>query len=155
MTQRGAVAEESPLSDDARDLLRQADAFANALYPPRAGHLVSAEDLVAEGVRFFVARLDGAAVGCGALCRRPPSGEIKRMFVTAQARGLGVGAAILAALEAAAREEGIALLQLETGIHNGAALQLYHRAGFAEREAFAPHRPDPLSVFMEKQMPAA
>ena len=115
---------------------------------------MSAEDLVAEGVRFFVARLDGAAVGCGALRRHPPSGEIKRMFVTAQARGLGVGAAILAALEAVARQEGITLLQLETGIHNGAALQLYHRAGFAERDAFAPYGPDPLSVFMEKRMSA-
>ena len=155
MTPRVVVTEDSPLSDDVRGLLHEADAFANALYPPRSNHLVSAEDLLAEGVRFFVARLDGTPVGCGALRRRPPSGEIKRMFVTAQARGLGVGAAILAALEAAAREEGIALLQLETGIHNGAALQLYHRAGFAEREAFAPYGPDPLSVFMEKQMPAA
>ena len=149
-----AVTEASPLHDDIRALLAQADAFAQDLYPPKSNHLVSPEALVAEGVLFVVARTGGAIVGCGALRRNPPEGEIKRMFVTAQARGLGVGAAILAALEAAARAEGITLVRLETGIHNLAALQLYNRAGYVERGPFLPYGPDPLSVFMEKRFPA-
>jgi putative acetyltransferase len=148
-----AITEESPLQDTVRELLHQSNEFSQALYPPESNHLVSAEDLASEGVRFFVARVDGAIVGCGALLEVPPEGEIKRMFVTAAARGLGVGAAILRALEAAARKSGIATLRLETGIHNAAALQLYNRAGYAERGPFGDYRPDPLSVFMEKQLP--
>jgi putative acetyltransferase len=148
------ITAESPLQDDIRALLAQSDAFAQALYPPKSNHLVSAEELVAEGVHFVVARAAGTIVGCGALRKNPPEGEVKRMFVTAQARGLGVGAAILAALEAVARAEGIAVLRLETGIHNLAALQLYNRAGYVERHAFPPYGPDPLSVFMEKQLSA-
>jgi putative acetyltransferase len=42
--------------------------------------------------------------------------------------------------------------RLETGVVSHAALALYRRAGFAEREPFADYGPDPLSVFMEKQL---
>jgi putative acetyltransferase len=150
-----SIAEESPFQAEVRLLLRESDAFAEALYPPKSNHLVSSEDLAATGVRFFVARADGNIVGCGALRETPPEGEIKRMFVTTSARGLGVGAAMLRALEAAARADGIATLQLETGIHNAAALQLYNRSGFVERGPFGPYHADPLSVFMEKHLPPA
>lgn len=148
------VTEESPLGAEISELLRQSDDFANALYPPKSNHLVSAADLAAEGVHFVVARDGGNIVGCGALRKSPPEGEIKRMFVTSAARGLGVGAAILAALEDAARQAGITVLRLETGIHNRAALQLYNRKGYAERAPFPPYGPDPLSVFMEKSLSA-
>jgi putative acetyltransferase len=49
-----------------------------------------------------------------------------------------------------ARREGLGCLRLETGIYQPEALGLYRSAGYAEREAFAPYAPDPLSVFMEK-----
>ena len=92
-------------------------------------------------------------VGCGAVVLgEGGQAELKRMFVTDAARGLKLGQAILAALERVAREHGVRLLQLETGIRNHAALALYRRQGFVERGPFGAYRPDPLSVFMEKPL---
>jgi putative acetyltransferase len=144
------INEEPPTRGEIKRLIAEADAYAAALYPPDSNHLVSAEDLLAEGVRFFVARADGVAVGCGALRRRGTEGEIKRMFVMEHARGLGVGRAILQALEAAARADGIRVVRLETGTRNNEALGLYRRSGFADCAPFWDYGPDPLSVFMEK-----
>ena len=44
------------------------------------------------------------------------------------------------------------LLRLETGIHNTEALALYRRAGFRDCDPFGDYAPDPLSVFMEKDI---
>ena len=46
----------------------------------------------------------------------------------------------------------IAMLRLETGIHNTEALRTYRRAGYRERNPFGDYAPDPLSVFMEKRL---
>ena len=155
MPPRIAIGEESPLLPECRALLSKSDAHANALYPPASNHLVDAEALVAERVRFFVARVDAAVAGCGGLRPKPGYGEIKRMFVLDAARGLGVGRALLNAIEAAARGAGLALLRLETGTRNHEALRLYHAAGFREIGPFGEYGPDPLSVFMEKSLSAA
>jgi GNAT superfamily N-acetyltransferase len=79
----------------------------------------------------------GAAVGCGAL-RDLGNGvaEVKRMYVNPAARGQGVGAAVLAALEAAARDRGWTTLRLETGRRQPEAVALYSAAGYRPIEAF-------------------
>jgi putative acetyltransferase len=115
-------------------------------------HPVDAERLAASDVRFFVARRGGTAVGCAGLLMSAPTGEIKRMFVTGEARGLGIGQALLDTLEKAAAAEGIALLKLETGPRNAAALALYSASGYEPCSAFPPYRPSPHSVFMEKPL---
>ncbi len=79
------------------------------------------------------------------------NGEIKSMWVTPDRRGCGLGHAMLAAVETAARERGIHVLRLETGIHQPEALGLYRAAGYDEIGPFGAYRHDPLSVFMEKK----
>jgi GNAT superfamily N-acetyltransferase len=80
---------------------------------------------------FLVARLDGDAVGCGAV-RSLGDGcaEIKRMYVAPRARGLRIGYAILSELEHEAKLIGANRLVLETGIRQPEALRVYERAGF-------------------------
>jgi putative acetyltransferase len=146
------INEESPLKGEIRRLIAEADAYSQSLYPPESRHPASAEELAAPGVRFFVARADGVAVGCAALRSDGPFGELKRMFVLERARGIGVGRAILQAVEAAALEEGLQVLYLESGTRNTEALGLYRRAGYVDRDAFGAYEADPLSVFMEKQL---
>ena len=104
-------------------------------------------------MRFFVARRDGVAIGCAALRIDPDGyGELKRMYVAAEARGLKLGRRLLGRVEEEAREEGLECVRLETGIHQPEALGLYRSAGYREREPFADYAPDPLSVFMEKRL---
>ena len=147
------VALESPRQDDVARLIQELDAYQGSLYPAESNHLLDVDTLAAPSVRFFVARRGGEVLGCGAL-RIDGSGygEVKRMFVLPEARGLKLGKRILRRIEEQARREGLACLRLETGIHQAEALALYRAAGYVERGLFGEYKPDPLSVFMEKAL---
>lgn len=56
--------------------------------------------------------------------------EIKRMYVTPEARGLGLARRILAALEDDARAAGRTRMVLETGTKQPEAIALYTSAGY-------------------------
>lgn len=144
------LAMESPRQADVARLLEALDAYQRGLYPPESNHFLDVEALAAPNVRFIVARRGAEAVGCGALRIDVGYGELKRMFVAPEARGMRVGRRILDRIETEARREGLGCLRLETGIHQPEALALYRSAGYVEREAFGEYAPDPLSVFMEK-----
>src|SRR5690348_15402125 len=107
---------EDPGRSDVVALLGQSDFYSASMYPPESRHQPDLAALSATNVRFFTARLGGWAVGCGALLISGAGpAELKRFFVDPAARGQGIGQAILLKIEAAARREGIQLLQLETG----------------------------------------
>jgi putative acetyltransferase len=149
------VAAESPLQPEVTALMREADAYMASLYPAESNHLLDLDELARPHVRFFVARRDGQALGCGAvMLGSGGEAELKRLFVAPEARGLGVGRALLLALEQAAGEAGVRVLRLETGVAQPEALALYRRHGYRERGPFGGYGPDPLSVFMEKVMAA-
>ncbi len=105
--------------DPARSLLPDA----GELRPPRG--------------EFLVARLHGEPVGCGGL-KLPPHApaEIKRMWVSPRARGLGLARRFLAELEARAVHAGRDLLRLDTNKTLTEAIALYHSSGFTEVPAF-------------------
>jgi len=144
---------ESPLQADVVRLIEALDVYQAGLYPSESKHFLGVEARAAPGVRFFVARRDGRALGCGALRIDPAGyGEVKRMFVSPEARGLKLGRRLLDRIEEEARREGLGRIRLETGIHQPEALGLYRSAGYVERDAFGEYSPDPLSVFMEKSL---
>jgi GNAT superfamily N-acetyltransferase len=70
--------------------------------------------------------------------------EIKRMFVRPPARGRGVAAALLAALEMEASALGYRAVRLDTGPKQVHALQLYRGAGFVEVE---PYNDNPFACY--------
>lgn len=102
---------------------------------------------------FFVAYLDGQAVGSGAWRRRDdvPSlagrqvAEIKRMYVVPSARGLGVARLVLAHLERTAAEAGYDTMVLETGLRQPEAIALYESSGYRPIDGFGHYRDEPLS----------
>ncbi len=153
-----SITPEAPQQDDVVQLLEEAESGLASLYPAESRHGLNAAELERQGVRFFVARLDGRAIGCGGylpganLPGANRSAELKRMFTTNAIRGQGFGRAILQAVEESARHEGIEILQLETGVKSTEALGLYRRFGYRERGPFGNYRSDPLSVFMEKRL---
>ena len=145
---------ESPRQPDIIRLIEELDTYLSALYPAESNHLLDIASLAQPDVRFLVARREGEALGCIALRVDPAGwGEVKRLYVSPRARGLGLGRRLLSALEAQAQRERLSLLRLETGIHQPEALGLFRAAGFREIPAFGAYAPDPLSVFMEKALP--
>jgi len=144
---------ENPDQPQVRALLDAGDAYMSSLYPPESNHTLDLKSLQKPGVTFLVARDDGQAVACIALVDSGDDWmEIKRMFVSPAARGRKVGRLLLNKLESMAADKGAPLLRLEAGPKQPEALALYRSAGYVERGPFGNYRPDPLSVFMEKQL---
>ena len=125
---------EDPDSPEVRALLESSAAYAAGLYPAESNHMLDLQALRRPSVTFVVARLDGHAVGCGAIVRSGEDWvEIKRMFVDPAARGQQVGRRLLEKLEEIARESGATALRLETGIKQPEAIGLYRSPrGFVE-----------------------
>ncbi len=147
-----AITPERPDTADAMRLIEELEASLSALYVVESRHGYSVEKLIREGVHFFVARVEGKPAACGGIQFYPGFGELKRMFVRDAWRGRGLGHRMLEHLAAHARENGCAVLRLETGIHQHAAIRLYERWGFRRIEAFAPYTPDPVSIFYERRI---
>jgi GNAT superfamily N-acetyltransferase len=147
------VAPESPRAHDVLPLLRQADDFALALYPAESYHALDVGDLERPDVTFLVAREDGRALGTAAVVDGGDgSAELKRVFVTDAARGLGVGRALLVAAEERARELGATVMRLETGLPQTAAIAMYERGGYRHVPRFGAYAADPTSVCMERDL---
>jgi putative acetyltransferase len=146
------IAVESAGYDDVRALLEAALAWSAGLYPPQSRHGLDLGAYERPEVTLLVAREDGVALGCGAWqLTSDGSAEVKSMYVLPEVRGRGIGRAVLAAIEDAVRRH-VAVLRLETGIRQEAAIALYESAGFRRRGPFGSYRDDPLSVFMEKAL---
>lgn len=146
---------ETPDQAEIRALLAASDAYFAGLYPAESNHLLGLAMLQRPEVTFLVARLEGRAVGCGALLRRQGYGEIKRMFIDPAARRRQLGRRVLGLLEALTAQQGLDVVRLEAGTRQPEALTLYRSAGYAEILPFGDYTPDPLSVFMEKRLVAA
>jgi len=141
-----------PRSEEARRLLGASHALLASLYPPEHNHYLSVDELAQPHIDFWIARADAQPLGCVALARLDGYGEVKSMFVDPAARGRGLGAALMQALETRARAQGLPLLRLETGDDLHAAHRLYRRHGFTDCGAFGDYEEGPHSVFLEKRL---
>jgi len=151
-----AIAPESPLQDDVRALVKALNAFTFELTPAEHRHHMTVEQMAQPDTTVFVARdATGLALGMGALRRHADGvGEVKRMFVAPEARGKGVGEAILARIEAMARHEGFERLVLETGSNFDAARRVYERSAFAPCDAVLDYPPSAWTAFYAKELRA-
>ena len=152
------IAAERPDSPDAEQLILELEAHLEPRYPAASRHGFSVQRLLDERVDFYVLRSDGRAAACGGVLIVPPTdgdvayGEVKRMYVRPAFRGQGFGRAILDRLADGARERGVSVLRLETGIHQVEAIGLYERAGFRAIGPFGAYADDPLSRYFEKRL---
>jgi len=138
-------------------LLTELDAVLAGPYAADQRHALSVEKLFQPNVRFFLARVDGAAVACGGVGFYDGYAELKRMYSRPAVRGHGVAKALLRRLEAEARDAGATLLRIETGVHQEEALRFYEGAGFRRCGAFGPYARMPpraieLSLFYERAL---
>jgi predicted GNAT family N-acyltransferase len=99
-----------------------------------------------DALHVIAVAVDGAALGTGRLLHGAgvaaktggdlTVGSLGRLAVTSRARGLGVGAALVRAIEDAARGLGLAAVDLHAQTH---ALGFYERLGYV---AYGPEFPD-------------
>lgn len=153
------ITRERPDHPDAERLVMELEDHLAARYPAESRHGFSVQQLVDQGVDFFVLREGGRPTGCGGILfvtddGVEPYGEIKRMYVRDGNRGKGYGRRILQRLFDHARERGVTLLRLETGIDQVEAIGLYEAMGFRPCPPFGPYREDPLSPTYEARIPA-
>jgi putative acetyltransferase len=147
------ITPERPDSPDAVVLITELEEHLASLYPVESRHGYSVEKLIAQGVAFFLLRVDGTPAGCGGIqLFGSEYGELKRMYVRPHFRGSGFGKLLLNHLEGHARTSGVGLVRLETGIYQAEAIGLYERSGFERIGPFGPYVGDPLSLFFEKRI---
>jgi len=132
---------EAPDSADARQCLaayfRELAVRFETGFDPAKAIPVNADEVTPPAGVFVIARLGGQPIGCGALKVKDRNiGEIKRMWVRADARGLGVGRRLLETLETLAREFGLRTLRLDTNHTLKEAQALYRTCGYREVEPF-------------------
>lgn len=87
----------------------------------------------------LLARLNNVPVGCIMYHEMSPVvAEVKRLFVSTEARGHGVASELVEALMESARSDGYEELRLDTTVFLTAAEQLYRKHGFID----SPHSID-------------
>jgi len=138
-------------------LLAELDQALSGPYSAEQRHALSVEQLFQPDIRFFQVRVDGVAVACGGIAFLDGYGELKRMYSRPSVRGRGVAKALLHRLEAEARDAGLSLLRIETGMYQREALRFYEGAGYRRCGAFGPYAQMPpqaieTSRFYEKQL---
>lgn len=136
-----------------RALIDELEAYLRPLSPAESRHGYSVEKLLAEGVAFFVLRVDEEAAGCGGVqFYGAEYAELKRMYVRPRFRGLGLAKRMLLHLEEFSRVNGLERVRLETGIAQRKAIGLYERMGYRQIPPFGAYRLDPFSRFYEKRL---
>ncbi|MCG7573608.1 GNAT family N-acetyltransferase [Phaeobacter sp. CNT1-3] len=146
------IAQESPLTDDGRALLAGSDAALRAVYSADECFTLDPEELVDDKITFLVAREDGTALGCVALVDCGDYGEVKRLFVTPEARGKQLAQHLMDTLESRAIALGHTSVKLETGDKLVPAVALYKRLGYSVCGPFGDYPEHPASLFMTKPL---
>jgi GNAT superfamily N-acetyltransferase len=152
-----AIRAEPLTSAVARALIAALDAELSARYPEEgATHFrLDADELAPGRGVFLVAYAGDQPIGCGAVRTIAPGvAEIKRMFVAPAARGRGLGALLLGALERHAQALGAARVVLETGARQAEAIAMYRRAGYEPMDPFGEYVDSPLSICMQRALPS-
>jgi DNA-binding MarR family transcriptional regulator/GNAT superfamily N-acetyltransferase len=86
---------------------------------------------------FIVARLHGKPVGCGMVKQiGEDTGEIKRMWISPEVRGMGVASRILARLEDIAKGHGWRRVCLDTNRVLKEAQAMYRKMGYHDRDRY-------------------
>jgi GNAT superfamily N-acetyltransferase len=106
-------------------------------FDPSVGATALPQEVRPPAGQFFVVYLEDEAIGCGAVKHHVDSpAEIKRMWVSPEARGLGLGRRLLKELEACALSGGARIAHIETSAVLPEALALYRSSGWVDVPAF-------------------
>jgi putative acetyltransferase len=114
--------------------------------------MLDVETILKPEMHFFGIYVGEKALGCGGFWTHTDFVVIKRVWIDPSARGKKISYQLIQRIEDEARALGFAVARLETGVSQPEALGLYRGLGYVERGPIGDYKPDPLSVFMEKQL---
>lgn len=148
--------------DDLADIARLFQAYGASLdidlgYQDFAGELAGLPGKYASPAGILLLARDPAGEAIGCVGMRPLSDtgvcEMKRLYVSPDGRGLGLGRALMQAVTGQARTQGYSEMRLDTLPTMAAAQALYRQAGF---EVIAPYYGTPVegTVFMRLKLAA-
>jgi putative acetyltransferase len=144
-----------PEAADVRAVVQRQSDFGRSNTPPEYAHALGAEALADPALTLFCARENGRVVGIGGLRELDAAhGEIKSMHTVDEARGHGVGRAMVEHLLATARQRGYRRVSLETGTSDGfaPARALYASVGFEACAPFGAYPASPHNLFMTMRL---
>jgi putative acetyltransferase len=147
----GEISVDDPQADDVRRLLERHLAFANTHSPPEDVHALDVAGLLDPAITFFSFRSNGELLAVGALKRLDEDhAELKSMHTAEEARGRGIGRAMVDHLLGIARQRGFRRVSLETGSMAAfvPARSLYASVGFEECAPFGDYFASPNSTCM-------
>ncbi|KAF7764115.1 putative acetyltransferase [Pseudoalteromonas citrea] len=135
------------------EIFSEIDELMNGLYPAELNILLPTTEVDKDNVEFYGIYLENRLAACGAVVINQDAdgayGELKRIYVKPNFRGLGLSKAILGYLISLVTDRGLNKVMLETGAKQHEAIALYRHFGFYERESYGTYQPDPESVFMQ------
>lgn len=149
-THRLSIKPVSVLDTSVIELIEQLNTYQIGLYGIERCNLESPESLHNHSAYMVGAYSGDILVGIGAIKLFDSFGEIKRMFVLENFRGMGISERILYALEDFAVRNGITKLCLETGRLQRTAIRLYKKCGYIEIERFGGYHPNDVSIYFER-----
>lgn len=149
------VSLERPDSIEALNLFDESHGLKARYSADSVEHPFDPHDLASPPAVFAIARLDGKAVGCGAVRSLDGAvGEVKRVFVQPECRRMGIARRIMAMLEGQGLRNGFTTLRLETGTEQPEAVALYESLGYRKIPPFGEYVSDPYSICFEKDLSA-
>jgi GNAT superfamily N-acetyltransferase len=130
-----------PVSPEARTAMSSYFAELNVRFPTGfdAGDALTADPVAFQAPHgaFVIVRDGAGAIGCGGIQRiDPTTGEIKRMWIHADSRGIGLGRRLLNHLEFVAAQLGYSRVVLDTNAALTVAIAMYERAGYDAIERY-------------------
>jgi GNAT superfamily N-acetyltransferase len=119
----------------------------------REGRGAFEHEYFGDGAGCWLARSGPRGVGCIALhplSAFPRAGEVKRLYVKPEARGQGIAALLLEALEGYATHCGYEWLYLDSKDDLPVAIQFYERRGYIHCERYNSN--PQATIFMKKRI---
>ena len=152
MSQNVKVVKTTSENPDFISLIKTFDTFLWERYPELKNDYWG-NNLIEFNPNVVVVYLNEKAVGCGCFKKyNTNTVELKRMFVSQEARGLGLAQRIIKELEDEARTQGFETMILETLYKQIEAISLYQKVGFEIVENYEPYVGLANSVCMSKSI---
>jgi putative acetyltransferase len=142
----------SPADERIQKLIAELNTFQIGLYGIEKCTLETPEQMLKNGAYMLGAFQGNEILGMGAVKLLDNYAEIKRMYISQEARGKGMASGILKELESHVRKNGINIIKLETGDQHTEAMALYEKHGFRKCARFGNYPVNDISVYYEKNL---